>query len=522
MSQPIVKKSASAIQKTNLKIEGLGDEPVLLASVVDQPVVIGIAHLAIFFVIGNLTPIGWLCIVAANILAAYNDIAYLIESGKAKTTAGTKEKGKPITVESSPVADEPVYVAPKSTPKPGEYEPSLIPHAVSYQPPREPVTVIQPSNTVIQSAPPKPVENELPDVIGKIAERLQSTLIIGVPGAGKGMVLSHLIRRVKRLNPEMKIIAIDPKNDPKETGYWNNGFDHVFRRDFNAMQPFEAIDWLTSCIDYFKNLPRGNRMLVIDEWSMVSMAWSRFDKKQFEMFVSYLVGVASSGNSMGEYVIAMGQIANASDMGMTGGSRGIFKPFAILSNHDRSKVLQFCSTKFVSIPDGGADELYRIMDKSPVGRAWFSYQENRWLPMPKLENLSGYDRDSRQWLTGKPEQLSLPMADSTARIAHSAAVMGGVSVLPSPYPAAENAIKKLQNGNVKQKALGELLEWLIERGNGFEFSNSDVAKSPWAARAIRSGAIADRKQSSIAPYLQWLKSRNLLTEENQKWKIQLR
>ena len=48
------------------------------------------------------------------------------------------------------------------------------------------------------------------------------------------------------------------------------------------------------------------------------------------------------------------------------------------------------------------------MDSSPVGRAFFDGKTAQWVPMPRLQNWSGYDRDTRQALPGATVPATVP------------------------------------------------------------------------------------------------------------------
>ena len=80
-------------------------------------------------------------------------------------------------------------------------------------------------------------------------------------------------------------------------------------------------------------------------------------------------------------------------------------PITHLANkHQQS----FLATDFVPMPDGGMDEIETLMNSSPVGRAFFDGQTVQWVPMPRLQNWSGYDRDSRQALPGANMPVTAP------------------------------------------------------------------------------------------------------------------
>ena len=90
--------------------------------------------------------------------------------------------------------------------------------------------------------------------------------------------------------------------------------------------------------------------------------------------------------------------------------------FAIASNQDKRATDILLSTKFVPLPEGGKADVFAMCDRSPVGRAIYDYISDSWQPMPKLTNYSGYDRDSRSFLSAQPtpEEMAEPKQKPTS------------------------------------------------------------------------------------------------------------
>jgi hypothetical protein len=235
----------------------------------------------------------------------------------------------------------------------------------------------------------------------EFARNPKTALIIGVPGAGKGMFVANTIRLLREKSPELKVFGIDPKNDPKETGYWAEGYDKVWRTDNESMTDEAFIAWLDKCIAMFK-AELGEKLLVFDEITLSFRRWGAADKKSFDAYTNYKISVASSGDSRGIYIWEVGQVAHASDLNVSGGLRGISKPFAIASNQDRRATDILLSTKFVPLPPNGKTDVFAMCDKSPVGRAIYDYMSDSWQPMPALKNYSGFNRDTREFIGEQP------------------------------------------------------------------------------------------------------------------------
>ena len=102
----------------------------------------------------------------------------------------------------------------------------------------------------------------------------------------------------------------------------------------------------------------------------------------------------------------MTQSPQVKDLGMSGGVRANLRVIGLVSPKNMTAVEALVSTQLIPKPDGGMDELRSIMAASPVGRAVFDGKIARWLPMPKLENHSGFDRDNRSLSDEVPEVQS--------------------------------------------------------------------------------------------------------------------
>ena len=56
------------------------------------------------------------------------------------------------------------------------------------------------------------------DIVSEMSLRISNTIIVGIPGSGKGVLVSNAVREAKKKHPNLKVFVIDPKADPKETG----------------------------------------------------------------------------------------------------------------------------------------------------------------------------------------------------------------------------------------------------------------------------------------------------------------
>ena len=230
-----------------------------------------------------------------------------------------------------------------------------------------------------------------------LGENPQSALIVGVPGSGKGMMISNAVRVLKAKVPNLKVFVIDPKASPKERGYWQSIADEY--RAFslkNCEDPDEGAAWLLRCMDAFRRLP-GPKLCIFDELMTAATELELADSKlkALPKLKKFVVGLVGQGDSEAEWLWAMTQSPQVKDLGMSGGVRANLRVIGLVSPKNMTAVEALVSTQLIPKPDGGMDELRSIMAASPVGRAVFDGKIARWLPMPKLENHSGFDRDNR-------------------------------------------------------------------------------------------------------------------------------
>jgi hypothetical protein len=241
-----------------------------------------------------------------------------------------------------------------------------------------------------------------------LGENPQSALIVGTPGSGKGMLISNAIRVLKGRVPNLKVFVIDPKADPKERGYWESIAD-TYRAYclMDCPDPDEGAEWLLRCMDEFRVMP-GPKLLIFDELmaSATELELADPKTKALQRLKKFVVGLIGQGDSRGVWIWAMTQSPQVKDLGISGGARANLRVIGLVSPKNMTAVNALVSTQLIPKPDGGMDELRAIMDASPVKRAVFDGKIARWLPMPELENHSGFDRDSAKWDKPSPETRS--------------------------------------------------------------------------------------------------------------------
>ncbi|MEL7520494.1 MAG: hypothetical protein AAGJ80_02530, partial [Cyanobacteria bacterium J06553_1] len=254
------------------------------------------------------------------------------------------------------------------------------------------------------------------DTMQQIAQRLLSMTVIGVPGAGKGMFVSNLLRLVRHHHPQLHLFVMEGKGDAKEAGYWQGVADDIRSIQGLDESPVNLVAWINGCLEDFKSIA-GPKLLIFDEVTYLYKVWQTTDKESFEDYIQYKIGLSSMGDSLDNYIWEIGQVSNAKDLGVTAGIRSLFKPIAIVSNHDRRAANALLGTKFVPLPEDGKKAVMAMCDRSSCGRAVYDYVNDCWQPMPQLKNLSGFDRDTRSFASQQPptqEPDSPPVPDIRA------------------------------------------------------------------------------------------------------------
>ncbi|MGI0495095.1 hypothetical protein ACN4EG_25200 [Alkalinema pantanalense CENA528] len=212
------------------------------------------------------------------------------------------------------------------------------------------------------------------DVARSLAEKLQSTLIVGQPGAGKGMLIAMATREVKRLHPDVQIWAIDPKADPQEAGYWQ-ACDRMLSIPISPFTKFEDMDYICDRIDGFiaefqaSNKPK---LLIFDE----ALAAREKAPKWFKGLMSGFNALCSMGRSRRQYGWLVSQSPNTDDFGISGGVRNVYRRILLLSQ-DNLGLLDNGSTYFSGKPTR------MLLGQS--GRVFFDSTINGWGSVPRYE-----------------------------------------------------------------------------------------------------------------------------------------
>lgn len=210
------------------------------------------------------------------------------------------------------------------------------------------------------------------DIAKSLAQSIQSTLIVGQPGAGKGLVIAHATKWVKRYHPECEIWAIDPKSDESEASRWIN-CDHVLNVPIAPFTPAEDMKRIKSDIDLFiaafQESDAPMKLIVFDE----ALAVKEKTGVWFKGLMAGFNALCSMGRSRKQYGWLVSQSPNTEDFGISGGTRNVYRRVLLLSQ-DNQGLIANRSTFFSGEPTKSV--------LAETGRVAFDSMINGWVSVP--------------------------------------------------------------------------------------------------------------------------------------------
>jgi len=213
--------------------------------------------------------------------------------------------------------------------------------------------------------------SEPTDIAESLAVNLQSTLIVGQPGSGKGVCIAMATRAVKRLHPDVAIWAIDPKADPSEAWYWED-VDHYLPVRIDPFTNAESmIEIMTAIDDFIQKFQEsdGAKLLIFDEALAVKEKTGRW----FKGLMAGFNALCSMGRSRRQYGWLVSQSPNTDDFGISGGVRNVYRRILLISK-DNLGLLDNGSTYFSGKPS--------TENLKQTGRAYFDSIINGWGSVP--------------------------------------------------------------------------------------------------------------------------------------------
>jgi hypothetical protein len=231
-----------------------------------------------------------------------------------------------------------------------------------------------------------------------IGERPRTGIIAAVSGGGKDIILSNFVRRLIQQKPDYKVVVIECKSDLKEKGYYS-GLKNVSVHHLNiaTCTDGELNEFVDSCLDEFNAIPE-KAFLICNEATQIRDKSSRY--------VDVITGLISSGDSREKFSMEAGLGLHLDDLGIKGNksklnsaNRSKFRIAIISWSKERQQTMGILKARYL---EGKIEDHMReveVMEKrSPIGRAWSD--GSRWYAMPELPNYSGYNRDTRSFISG--------------------------------------------------------------------------------------------------------------------------
>lgn len=259
-----------------------------------------------------------------------------------------------------------------------------------------------------------PAANSQIDIISEMTNRITNTLIIGIPGSGKGMLVSNAIREAKRKHRNLKVFVVDPKSDPKEAGYFDS-CDVVKQYACMDAKPGTVATWAESAFDEYSKYAQNHdrTLLVVDEGTMLG---NKLSQAKSTLLVDKLTSYASGGDSAGRNIWFLMQSPYVSGASLNLSTTSQMTSIVIAFSENIGALSQWKSAKiFKSL---SLDEVSELIDSSTTGRAIYYGKTGKWYMMPELKNSSGYNRDLREYLPGFSAPKSEKIATDFKALAH--------------------------------------------------------------------------------------------------------
>lgn len=278
-------------------------------------------------------------------------------------------------------------------------------------------SAIAPAATVVDTFVP----DDSIDVVGElINDGISNSLILGLPGSGKGMLLANAIRAAKAKYSDLNIFVIDPKASDKEVGYFQGIANVVKRCKCEDLEPKDAVEWIKECFDEYNKYvsQNGRTLLILDEGTLVG---NKAKKAKDTILQDKLVSLTSCGDVEGKNVWIAAQAPFVGGLGIDLSISSQLLVIALIQKKNVGSVLQQWkrSAMLEGVP---LDLINKLIESSPCDRAVYLGKTGRWYSMPSLKNYSGYDRDNRVMIASatksndalnETERQSLRVAQAT-------------------------------------------------------------------------------------------------------------
>ena len=203
------------------------------------------------------------------------------------------------------------------------------------------------------------------DIVSEMSLRISNSLIIGIPGSGKGMLVANAIRVAKQKHPSLKIFVVDPKADQKESGYFAS-CDVVKSYACMDASPSTVAAWAEATFNSYAQYAQQNErtLLIVDEGTMLG---NKLNQAKSTLLVDKLTSYASGGDSAGRNVWFMMQSPYVTGASLNLSTTSQMTSIVIAFSENIGAIAQWKSAKIFK--QLSLDEVSELIDNSETGRA---------------------------------------------------------------------------------------------------------------------------------------------------------
>jgi hypothetical protein len=231
-------------------------------------------------------------------------------------------------------------------------------------------------------------EDKVPDIAREMAERLKPTLVVGVPGAGKDVLVWNAVELIKQSGKKVYVFAVDPKCDVKEFPYFQGRVDKLYSLDFNSKAPEDCFKFLQDALEEYENFDsQGNpKLLIFNELNATTKVLKSVEggMKWLEKKLTFY---SSSGRTRGWILWAISQTAHEKGLGFGGETRPIFIKIVLITLDNLDAAVDILRAQIIAKEQKPSpQELKKICDRSPVGVAVYHGSFQKWFPQAKMRD----------------------------------------------------------------------------------------------------------------------------------------
>lgn len=233
------------------------------------------------------------------------------------------------------------------------------------------------------------------DIINQMTDRITNTIIVGIPGSGKGMLVANALRAAKQKHPGLKVFVIDPKADEDEAGYFDGVADIVKRLKCENEPDEVVVEWVEKCFnEYYQYVNQNGRtLLFLDEGMAVGSAAER---QRNTILQNKITSVASLGDKSGKNIWIATQTPFVNGLGIKLSASSQMLIIAIVNQDNLGTFKQWAKSSMLE--KISVEKLAQLIKYSPAKRAVYFGKNADWYSMPILKNYSNFDRDTRTYI----------------------------------------------------------------------------------------------------------------------------